>query len=72
MGRTAADPVEQERMEFLRALIDINDELAALFPNPDNPLFQNAQAICSGKSDADAQCILNAFLIGRRILERDR
>lgn len=39
----------------------VNEELAALFPVPSNPLFQNAQAVCANKNDADAECILKAF-----------
>ena len=45
------------------ALWNVTVEIAALFPNPDNPLFQNAQAVCSGKNDADALCLIRAMAL---------
>lgn len=46
----------------LRGLVEqANYELAALFPVPDRPTFENAFTVCGNKNTADARCILNAY-----------
>ena len=45
-------------------------ELAALFPTPSRATLEDAKAVCSNNNEADAQCILNAFLMLRVLTGR--
>lgn len=52
----------QNEHTTLRGLVEqANYELAALFPVPDRPTFENAFTVCGNKNTADARCILNAY-----------
>lgn len=53
--------LQADHARVLELVQEANYELAALFPMPDNPTFEDAFVVCGNKNPADARCVLNAY-----------